>query len=623
MLTLDTTRADRLGAYGYDLAETPNLDALAAEGMVFLQAQSPVPVTLPTHSTMFTGTYPPSHGVRYNGMYRLQDSSVTAAELLRDSGWSTAGVPASYPLATRTGIGQGFQIYDDMFEKPTEPGKRHDLTAERSAGEITEIAVELLEQNQRVRFFLWLHYWDAHHPYVPPFPFSSTHRDRPYDGEIAYMDREIGKVFDRLKELGLWDSTLVVVVGDHGEGLYDHNEKMHANLVYQSTMRVPLIVKPPGSARHREIDEPVTLADIAPTLLDFAGVSGFKSDGISLKPAFFGESLPRRNLYFESLAGSLVYGWSRLQGVRSGPWKYIRSRTAELFDLGDDPYESRSVHDVETERAAEMERALEALEAGWEDSASSDAVISTPLDQTELDALASLGYIGGADTEDREEAPDPKHLVHLELEAFAARQDLTTTDYEGVLARTDRILAQDPSNRHALSMAGQAATQLEDIDRAMEFVGLGMELYPESLDFRLQLGNLLIGTGDLERAADVFRAGLAYAPEDAGLLYRLAAALYGLDRVEETLSIIDPIVDVPENDFPSFRVLRAACRAKQGKASEALEDLRAAIDAGYQDRQTLEHEELLAPLRSVAGFDEVVSVLPEPKPRRARADDDS
>jgi arylsulfatase A-like enzyme len=621
MISLDTTRADRLGCYGYDLAETPNLDALAEEGVVFLQAQAPVPVTLPTHSTMFTGTYPPRHGVRYNGMFRLQESSVTVAEVLRDAGWSTAGVPASYPLSTRTGIGQGFQIYDDMFAEPPEDGTQHDLTAERSAGEITEIGVDLLEQSRRVRFFLWLHYWDAHYPYQPPFPYSSSHRDRPYDGEIAYMDREIGKLFDALRELGLWDSTLVVVVGDHGEGLYDHNEKMHANLVYQSTMRVPLIVKPPGSARHREIEEPVSLADIAPTLLDFAGVAAPETEGVSLKPAVFGERPPRRDIYFESLAGSLVYGWSRLQGVRSGPWKYVRSRTRELFDLQDDPSESRSIHDVESERAAEMERRLAALEAEWEEDASSGAVSSTPLDQEELDALASLGYIGGVITEERDDAPDPRHLIHLEVEALAARREQAARDHHAVLARTERILAEDPNNRHALAMAGMASYQLEDLDQALGYVEHALERYPESLDIRLQLGNLLIAKGELGRALEVFRKGLDYAPDDAGLIYRIAAALYALDRVEEAREIIDPILVEPANDFPEFWVLRAACRAKQGDPDRALEDLRQAIEGGYTDRKTLETEVELEPLRAVPGFEELVSTLPEPPPRKGRHGD--
>jgi len=607
-LSLDTTRADRLGCYGYESAETPNLDALAAEGVLFLQAQSPVPVTLPSHATMFTGTYPPKHGIRYNGMFRLDETSVTVAELLRDAGWSTAGAPAAFPMAASTGIGQGFQEYFDMFAEG--PVASRTITAERNAADTTSLGIEFLERSAGVRFFLWLHYWDPHYPYEPAFPYSSSHRDRPYDGEIAYVDLHIGKLFDALKDLDLWDRTLVVVVGDHGEGLYEHNEKMHANLVYQTTLRVPLIVKAPG-ARPREIEEPVSLADLAPTILDIAGVAGPEMDGISLESVIYGkENPPTRDIYFESLSGSLVYGWSPLEGVRRGPWKYVRSGSPELFDLADDPSEARNVHDVEGDRAAELEESLRAFEEDWQRAAATASTAPTPLSSAEADALAALGYLGGSVAEDARGGPDPRELIHLEIEAFAARDQMAARDYDGALQRIDRILVEDPTNRYALAMAAQMALRMGDYDRALEVTARTLELYPEHIPSRLVRGEVFILEGDLERAAETFRAGLEYSPEDAGLVYRLAASLYGLDRIDEVREIIDPVIDDPANRFPWFRVLRAACRAKRADPSGALEDLRIAIENGYRDRETLETEPVLEPLRAVAGFEDVVGTIP-------------
>ena len=614
LITLDTTRADRLGCYGYDGAATPNLDRLAAEGVLFRQAQAPVPITFPSHATMFTGNYPPVHGIRYNGMFRLDESSVTLAEILRDAGWSTAGVPAAFPMTASTGIGQGFEVYRDMFQGsgPPEAGaKELPLDAERSASDTSGLGIELLREAGERRFFLWLHYWAPHLPYDPPFPFSARYRDRPYDGEIAYADQELGRLFDALREMGLWERTLVVVVGDHGEGLYDHNEKMHANLVYQSTLHVPLIVKPPGPVRPGVVEEAVSLADIAPTLLDFAGVDGPEMEGVSLEPAVYGRDPPRRSIYFESLAGSLVYGWSPLEGLRRGAWKYIRSPSPELFDLEDDPSEMGNLYQTHRDRAAEMERELLELERQWSEGGTTATATPTPLDQATLERLASLGYVGGFVTEERREGPDPKDLVHLELDTFAARNQMRGKDYTGALERLEGVLAADPTNRHALRMAASAAFLGGEPDRALGFTERALELYPEFVPARILHGEVFVSKGEVDRAAEVFRAGLEYHPHDTGLNYRLAVALYALDRPREAEEIVDRIIGRGVGgELPAFLVLRASCLAKLGDGEAALQVLRQAIERGYRGREVLEQEPLLGVLRAVPGFDEVLRAIP-------------
>jgi arylsulfatase A-like enzyme/Tfp pilus assembly protein PilF len=624
LITLDTTRADRLGCYGYQHGATPNLDALARDATVFREAVAPVPVTLPSHSTMFTGLYPPRHGVRYNGMFRLADSSVTVAELLRDAGWKTAGVPASFPLSERTGIGQGFESYHDMFRDLFRGGGQGEgdvtVDSERPADEVSRIGVEFLEGAVGRPFFLWLHYWEPHYPYHPPFPFSSKFRDRPYDGEIAYMDHEIGKVFDALQRLGLRDRVLVIVAGDHGEGLYDHGEKMHANLVYETTMRVPLIIRPPGGGS-RVIDEPVTLADLTPTMLDFAGVDGPEMEGISLKSSVLGGQPPRRDIYFESLAGSLTYAWSPLEGIRRGKWKYVRSSGPELFDLDEDPGESRNVESVYEEVSTEMESTLSTMEAVWQALGGNSEPTGTPLDARELEVLASLGYLGGFISEEQRDGAHPKDVIHLESEIFTARRELGSKQFEAAQRRLDALLEADPTNRLALIMAARAAAARREYDEALAYTAKALAIYPDLAPAYILEGEIWVAKGEIETAVKAFRAGLVAKPDDMGLKYRLAVALYAQDRIDESEAIVDETLPGAGENSPTFLVLRAACRAKAGDPDGARSALTEAVAAGYRAREVLEEEPLLEPLRAIPGFGEILETLPEARqgPTEARS----
>ena len=244
LVSIDTCRADRLSCYGYGRLSTPNIDAVAREGVLFRQALAPVPMTLPSHSSMMTGAYPPVHGVRTNDGYRLGSSNVTLAKVLQAAGFDTAAFVGGFPLDARFGLGQGFQTYDGRFDKE---GGEHDR---RSAEEVTRRGLAWLESHQKQTdkkpFFLFLHYYDAHWPYQPPPPFDKAFADDPYAGGIAYVDSWIGRVIGRLRELGLYDNTLLVIVGDHGESLGEHNERTHCFFAYQATLRVPLVIRVPG-----------------------------------------------------------------------------------------------------------------------------------------------------------------------------------------------------------------------------------------------------------------------------------------------------------------------------------------------------------------------------------------
>ena len=263
LISIDTCRADSLGCYGNSSQATPNVDALARDGVLFKSVITPFPMTLPAHCSMLTGTYPETHGVRAN-VGRLGDANVTLAKILRTAGYQTAAFVGGFPLAARFGLNQGFQTYDDQFHQ----GKDGD-EPERKAEEVSRPAMAWLEEHGDQPFFLFLHYYDPHFPYDPPPPFPST-----YAGEIAYVDMSIGTVMDKLRTLGLYDNTLVIVAGDHGEGLGEHGETEHGFFIYQSTLHVPLMVRTPkGRVKGSQVDENVSLVNIVPTVLGLAGLS--------------------------------------------------------------------------------------------------------------------------------------------------------------------------------------------------------------------------------------------------------------------------------------------------------------------------------------------------------------
>lgn len=604
LITLDTTRADHLGCYGDASASTPNLDAFSKEAVRFDQAMTAVPTTLPSHATMFTGEYPPVHGVRYNGMFKLGDESVTIAERLREAGFATGAVPASFPVYAKSGLAQGFDTYRDLF---SEAGADHsDPAAERPAGEVTRLGLETIKAAGSRPFFVWLHYYDPHVPYKPPFPFASRFREHPYDGEIAYVDAQLGELFKALRAQGLWNRIAVIVAGDHGEGLYEHGEHMHSQLAYQTTLRVPLLVKAEGARAGTTIAEPVTLADIAPTILDLAGLpipSGL--DGISLRAALSGSEPPRRALYFETLAGSLNFGWSPIEGMRRGKWKLIRSGDPELFDLDADPAEKHSVDATESSVASDLSAVLDQAVMRWTAKGTPAQATAAPLDPGALSRLASLGYIGGSVTSARRGGPSPRSMVHLEGELLLVQDVMSQRLYRNALAATANILRDDPGNRFALNAAADAALGMGDFEASKRYGRDLLSRYPEFVPGVVTQGRLAILQKDYTSAEAFFRAGLLKNPGEPALIYSLALTLVAEKRPGEARPLVERASEAPGAD-PSFRVLLAVCRAIAGDAAGARTELTKALAAGYK-QDILFHEPLFEPLRKIQGFNEVLA----------------
>jgi arylsulfatase A-like enzyme len=413
VITLDTTRADRLGAYGYSV-QTPSIDRLAEEGVLFEQAASPAPLTLPAHGSLFTGRFPPSHGVRGNGGFFTDADHVTLAEVLRDRGFETGAFVGAYVLDATWGLNQGFSTYDDGFEPADKWRGIGNLR--RPADRVVDAALDWLGTASAARFFAWVHFYDPHAPYDPPEPYRTMHADSPYVGEIGFMDAQIGRLLRFFDDRGLLDRTIVVVIGDHGESLGDHDEQTHGFFVYESAIRVPFIIRTPHAAlRGRRISDPVRTVDVMPTVLRLLQLpEPPATEGTSLIPLMTGAAT-RLGLggYSEALLPRHAFGWSDLRSFRSGRYKLIAAPRPELYDLAVDPQETTNLYGARPRVGERLMNELDALEQRFEAASTATAPIS--IDPAQAARLASLGYVSGArtprTTRNREGLADPKDKV--------------------------------------------------------------------------------------------------------------------------------------------------------------------------------------------------------------------
>jgi choline-sulfatase len=381
IVTLDTTRADVLTAYGSDKVETPALDRLSREGVVFEEATSPVPLTLPAHASLFTGLLPPHHGVRDNVDSPLGNAYTTLAEVLRENGVRTAAFVSSAVVDGRRGLAQGFDTYSDGQNGNRNPRLR------RPANVVVDDATRWIARQQTSPFFAWVHLYDAHAPYTLPEPYRTMYEDAPYLGAIAFMDAQLARLLQVLDDRHGAEDTLVVIAADHGESLGDHGEDSHGILLYQSTLRVPMIVRAPGLASKR-VSDVVRLVDVMPTVLDLLGLSVPAMDGVSLVPLMTGQV---QHVDLDAYAESLYprhFGWGELHALRAGRFKFVSAPQPELYDLETDPAELRNIYRERRDLGVVMNAAVDRM------SQSTAVVNSTAaVDPESVERLAALGYV--------------------------------------------------------------------------------------------------------------------------------------------------------------------------------------------------------------------------------------
>ncbi len=540
MVTLDTTRADRLGCYGYPDAGTPNVDRLAAQGVVFETAVTATPLTLPAHATIFTGTRPPVHGVRDNGGYVLDPSRVTLAEVLRGAGWRTAAFVGAYVLDAKWGLDQGFEVYVDDFAISRYRTLSLGAVARR-AGAVVDAALPWLEAHAGVRFFAWLHFYDPHSPYDPPEPFKTRFARRPYQGEIAYADAQLGRLLEWLERRGLEDRTLVVVMGDHGESLMEHGEGTHGLFVYEATLRVPLIVRAPfGRTRGRRVSSLVRSEDVVPTVLDLVGLAPPTGvQGRSLVPLMTGAA---RDLdleaYSESLYARNHFGWSELRALRAGRYKYIEAPRPELYDLARDPGEVRNLFAARRDLANRLAAALARLGAERPGEPGGAATAARAVDPETRERLAALGYIGSfVERAPRAESvrPDPKDKIDIFNLIVAAQESGERETAADKIARLERVVALDPDIVDAWVMLGNEFVKQGEIRTAIARYQRALALNPDSDLALVNLANAYRRLGDHRAAILGYERYLARDPRNAYIQYQLGELYFdlgALDRAE-------------------------------------------------------------------------------------------
>ncbi len=529
LISLDTCRADHLSCYGYELATTPNIDAVAAEGTLFENVISPIPQTLPAHSSMLTGTIPPYHGVHENvGGYLADESNITLAEILKEAGFVTGAAIGAVVLDSQLGIGQGFDDYYDRFENPVE-GERGQ---ERLGGETTEVALKWLEKNKDERFFFFLHYYDPHTEYDPPEPFASDFGDNLYAGEIAYTDHCIGRVLDKLKELDLYDSTLVIITADHGEMLGEHGELTHMYFIYQGAIRVPLIFKVPGQNKAVRIKSIAGLVDIVPTVCKLLDIETPKNiQGVDL----FGDSKDEnsseqeRHLYSESFTPT-NYDGNSLLGIVNNRYKYIKTTRAELYNLVEDPDELNNLAKEEPNRARIMKHRLDEMLKQTIRKDSPDGKMEAGPDITAQ--IASMPYVGSGTPktffDDPKEDPkeDPKDLlqyhslVELMLSSFAAKDDAKMEMY------AEEMIKRRPDLATPYEKLGLAALRQKEYSKAIVNLKKVIAIDPDHGWAAQKMGAAYLGKGDYEQGIVVFGQIIRDMEEDPKSNARAVAGAY-------------------------------------------------------------------------------------------------
>jgi choline-sulfatase len=568
VLTLDTTRADRLGCYGYEAAATPVLDALAASGLRFADAVTPVPVTLPAHATIFTGLNPPAHGARHNAEFNLEVEQTTLAEILHGGGYDTAAFVSAFVLDARFGLNQGFDHYDDDISVEVQSTLYREGN-ERPANSVTDAAIRWLEsRSSQQPFFAWIHYYDPHNPYLPPAPFKYTFRDRLYDGEIAFMDHEIGRLLQAVAAGGWLQNTLVVVVGDHGEGLGEHDETTHTFLIYDSTMQVPLLLSCPGLFQDPHVvkDRVVSIADIFPAVLELLAVeSTAAGDGVSLLAA--GPEQRERMVYQETLAPYFDHGWSPLFALRRHEDKYIYARRPEYYDLQADPDELHNLADRATGSAGKARDDLAAALAERLKSEPTLAEVVTAvkvLDPATRQRLRSLGYVGGGThTEADERLADPKDMMPVLRNIDRANNYLRVGQLEAALSAIRQAASISPQNRTVQRTMGKVLLFMGEDEAAERALRNANAIAPHP-DACLLLAQVLIKHGRTEEAVPLLDQTLELDPSHGGAYIARGDMLVGEGKIEEAIASYNEAIRL--DPYRTADVARARINsARQGK----------------------------------------------------------
>jgi len=615
IVSLDTTRADHLACYGNEDIKTPVMDALARTGVMFTQARAAAPTTVPSHTSIMTGLYPVNHGARVNGLYRLADEKTTLAEAFSAAGYATAAAVSAFVLDAQFGLDQGFDLYQDDLTDESAPlrYRYRERPAEKTIAAATAWLDGVPTQDP---YFLWIHLFDPHADYTPPPPFDQEYADNPYNGEIAYVDHCLQKLVDTVAQRGQTDSTLIVIVADHGDGLDQHGELSHGALLYDDTIHIPLIM---NCGRHLNqnhyVDSYVSQVDIAPTVLSLVGLPVLPTDGRDLTQP----PPPDRLIYSETLHARVIFGWAPVYAAIQGGLKYMHSPSPELYDLTADPGETKNLL---AQRPNDVAALLSRLRAFFGAEIDTDVVAESNIDLSIADQrrLEALGYVGLSDAQTRAATsgprPDPKDMMPVMRELDEVVFARTDRPVEERIADIEALVERYPDFTRAYKYLGDAYFEAGEMDKAMQTYQQAVKMDPGATHSLLGLGMTYMRLQRGEDAIETFKTLIEIYPDEWDARYFLAIALRNLRRFEESAEHLRYILDhVPKHKRAADVLVQVyTSMGRRAEAEKILADwlarspersnIRAALAKSMTQRQEYASAESLLQERMAAAPDD-------------------
>ena len=584
LITVDTTRADRMGFLGSKRGITPNLDKLAQQGVVFEKAYSQAPLTPVSHATIFTGTYPQFHTVTDFG-HPLPSLLPSVPEILQKSGYHTAAFIGSLILDPKAnmapGFDRGFDYFDAGFHQKRGPNEDRYHSIERRAGDVIDHAVAWLDENRKTPFFVWIHLYDPHAPYDPPPPYDGRFKD-PYDGEVAYADACLGKLFTYFRQRGLYDRALIAVMSDHGESLGAHGESMHGIFLYDETIRVPLLFKLPGEVlAGRHVSPRVRLVDVAPTLLSMLGLPLPRTfQGESLVPLMKPGTRPLPELiaYAETDYPHRAFGWSSLRALRSGKYLFVRAPKRELYD---ESMDKEAQHNLSSRSPAITDTLQAQLDQFREGTASSkDKTESAALSSEQKENLSALGYVGSSAASispDALQGADPKDKIQISNVLHEGMIAVEDGRYRQAIPLLQQVLADSPLISAAQLQLGVALARVGRYSEAIPALRKAVQLIPDSAPAQYELGLALFETGAWKESAPCFEFVSNKRPNFPDAQYSLAAVYARIQRVPEAMDLLEKVLQASPDHFRA-NLLRGRILSLENFPDQALPNLQKAVE---------------------------------------------
>lgn len=583
-----------MGFLGSTRGLTPNLDAMAKQGIVFSRAYAHVPITTASHTTILTGTYPQFNHVNDFGI-PISARLPYLPDLLHQHGYHTGAFVGSLILdpldGTAPGFDRGFEIYDAGFHLRRHGADRYQ-TVERRAEVVVNHALAWLSQLPNGPFFLWIHLYDAHDPYDAPEPYKSRYASQPYDGEIAYADSAVGKLLDALRKHSLYDETMIAVMADHGESLGAHGENTHGIFLYDETLHVPLVIKLPlNRAAGKHVETRVGLVDVAPTILQESGIAipkevqGESLSGMLKPGAHNVAAVPEdRPAYAETDYPHRGFGWSSLRALRAGKYLYIQAPERELYNQAADPEAARNV--AESSKAVADTLGIQLNEFRRK---TSQALIDLAKPDTEqMQKLQALGYVASNSTAVHDDAmpqgADPKTKIEVSNLLHDAMFDVEDARYEQAVPLLERVLKEQPEMPVANMQYGIAEARLKNYDKALGPLQKAVKLLPDNGMGHYEFGLALFETGDWKAAAPEFEAAVARAPRWADAHFSLAAVYARIDRVSEAMTELDTTLSLTPDHYRA-NLLRGRILSLQGNPAAATLNLQKAAQVQPDSRE--------------------------------------